>query len=96
MSKRAIITPLIVLIVAVLLFAAINGWWTSWFSGRAEQKTDDAHVQADMTWLSTRISGTVRKMDLEDYQSVKAGQVLVEIDDDEYHAIFVFPLLERR
>src|SRR5215469_10069273 len=40
-----------------------------------------------MTPLSTRISGTVRKMDVKDYQSVKAGQVLVEIDDDEYRAI---------
>jgi len=40
-----------------------------------------------MTPLSTRISGTVRKMDVNDYQSVKAGQVLVEIDDDEYRAI---------
>jgi membrane fusion protein (multidrug efflux system) len=86
MSKRAII-PLIVLLAAGLLFVAINGWWTSWFSDRAEQKTDDAYVQADMTPLSTRISGTVRKMEVEDYQSVKAGQVLVEIDDDEYRAI---------
>ena len=86
-AKRSIIIPLIVLVVAGLLFLAINGWWSTWFSGRAEQKTDDAYVRADMTPLSTRISGTVRKMDVKDYQSVKAGQVLVEIDDDEYRAI---------
>jgi membrane fusion protein (multidrug efflux system) len=69
------------------LFVAINARWTSWFGSRAEQETDDAYVQADMTPLSTRISGTVRKMEVEDYQSVKAGQVVVEIDDDEYRAI---------
>ena len=39
-----------------------------------------------MTPLSTRISGTVRKMKVDDLDSVKAGQVLVEIDDDEYRA----------
>jgi membrane fusion protein, multidrug efflux system len=44
---------------------------------RPEQETDDAYVQADMTPLSTRISGTVRKMEVEDHQSVKAGQMLV-------------------
>jgi membrane fusion protein (multidrug efflux system) len=87
MSKRGIVIPLIVLVVAALLFVAINSGWPSWLSGRAEQKTDDAYVSADMTPLSTRISGTVRKMDVKDYQSVTAGQVLVEIDDDEYRAI---------
>lgn len=60
----------------------ISGRWTSWFGGRSEQETDDVYVQADMTPLSTRIAGTVRKMKVEDFDSVKAGQVLVEIDDD--------------
>ena len=65
----------------------INGRWTSWSGGRAEQETDDAYVQADMTPLSTRISGTVRKMKVEDFDNVKANQVLVEIDDADYRAI---------
>jgi membrane fusion protein (multidrug efflux system) len=86
MSKRATVIPLIVLVVARLLFFVINGRWTSWFGGRAEQETDDAYVQADMTPLSTRISGTVRKMKVNDFDSVRASQVLVEIDD-EYRAI---------
>jgi membrane fusion protein (multidrug efflux system) len=87
MSKRTIITPLIVLVVAALLFFVINSGGTAWFGGRAEQETDDAYVRADMTPLSTRISGTVRKMDVDDFERVKAGQVLVEIDQDEYRAI---------
>ena len=82
MSKRAIIIPLITLGVAALLFFAIHTNWTSWYGGRTDQETNDAHVQADMTPLSTRISGTVRKMDVKDFERVKAGQVLVEIDDD--------------
>ena len=31
MSKRATVIPLIVLVVAALLFFVINGRWTSWF-----------------------------------------------------------------
>jgi membrane fusion protein, multidrug efflux system len=87
MAKRAIVIPLIVLVVAALLIFVINGRWTSWLGGRAEQETDDAYLQADVTPLSTRISGTIRKMKVNDFDSVKAGQVLVEIDDDEYRAI---------
>ena len=87
MAKRAIVIPLTILVVAALLFLLINGRWTSWLGGRAEQETDDAYVQADMTPLSTRVSGTVRKMKVNDFDSVKASQVLVEIDDDEYRAI---------
>ena len=87
MSKRAAVIPVIVLVVAALLFFVINGRGTSWFGNRAEQRTDDAYVQADMTPLSTRISGTVRKMNVEDFDSVKASQVLVEIADDDYRAI---------
>jgi membrane fusion protein, multidrug efflux system len=87
MVKRAIVIPLIVLVVAALLIFVINGRWTSWLGGRAEQETDDAYLQADVTPLSTRISGTIRKMKVNDFDSVKAGQVLVEVDDDEYRAI---------
>jgi membrane fusion protein (multidrug efflux system) len=48
--------------------------------------TDDAYLRADMTPLSTRISGTVRKVNVNDYQSVKAGQPLIELDDEDYRA----------
>jgi len=87
MAKRGIVISLIVLVVAALLFFVINSRWASWLGGRADQETDDAYVQADMTPLSTRISGTVRKMKVNDFEGVKARQVLVEIDDDEYRAI---------
>ena len=87
MSKRAIVIPLTVLVVAVLLFFAINGRWTLWGGARTDKETDDAYVQADITPLSTRISGTVRRMKVEDFDSVNAGQVLVEIDDSDYRSI---------
>lgn len=87
MPNRAIIISSRVLSVAALLFFAINTGWTSGYGGRADRETDDAYVRADMTPLSTRISGTVRKIKIEDFEPVKPGQVLVEIEDDEYRAI---------
>jgi membrane fusion protein (multidrug efflux system) len=87
MSKRNIIVPVVTLGVAALLLFTINGCWNSWQGGAAEQRTDDAYVRADMTPLSTRISGTVRNMDVDDYQAVKPGQLLVQLDDQDYRAI---------
>jgi membrane fusion protein (multidrug efflux system) len=87
MQKRAIIIPIVVLAVAAALLFTITSGWNTWVGGGAEQKTDDAYVRADLTPLSTRISGTVRKLDVGDYESVKPGQLLVQLDDDDYAAI---------
>jgi membrane fusion protein (multidrug efflux system) len=87
MSKRSIIIPVIVLGVAAGLLFTISGCWTTWEGGSVEQRTDDAYVRADMTPLSTRISGTVKKLNVQDYQSVQQGQTLVELDDSDYAAI---------
>jgi membrane fusion protein (multidrug efflux system) len=86
MSKRAWIIPLIVLLAAAGLLFGIAGHWTSWQGNRPNQETDDAYLKADMTPLSTRISGTVRRVNVSDYQSVKAGQTIIELDDDDYRA----------
>src|ERR1700722_481710 len=86
MSKKSWIIPLIVLLAAAGLLFGIAGHWTGWQGNWPEQETDDAYLRADMTPLSTRISGTVRKVNVNDYQSVKAGQTLIELDDEDYRA----------
>jgi membrane fusion protein, multidrug efflux system len=86
MSKKSWIIPLLVLLVAAGILFAIAGHWTAWEGSRTDQQTNDAYLRADMTPLSTRISGTVRKVYVGDYQSVKAGQTLLELDDDDYRA----------
>lgn len=86
MSKQAVVIPIITLGVAATLLFSIRGCWSSWEGGSAEQRTDDAYVRADMTPLSTRVSGTVRKLDVNDYEAVKPGQLLVQLDDEDYRA----------
>src|SRR5260370_36848598 len=86
MSKKSLIIPLVVLLAAAGLLFSIAGHLTGWQGNRPDQVTDDAYLRADMTPLSTRISGTVRKVNVNDYQSVKAGQTLIELDDEDYRA----------
>jgi membrane fusion protein (multidrug efflux system) len=66
-----------------ILFAAR---WDSWVGARIDQTTDDAYVKGDITPLSAKIEGYVSKVAVSDYQSVKAGDLLVEIEDDDYLA----------
>jgi membrane fusion protein, multidrug efflux system len=87
MSKKSLIIPLIVMLAAAGLLFGIAGHWTGWQGSRPDQETDDAYLKADVTPLSTRISGTVRRVNVGDYQNVRVGQTLIELDDDDYRAI---------
>jgi membrane fusion protein (multidrug efflux system) len=85
-SKKSLIIPLVVLLTAGGLLFGIAGHLTGWQGNRPDQVTDDAYLRADVTPLGTRISGTVRTVNVHDYQGVKAGQILIELDDDDYRA----------
>ena len=79
-------TPLIVLALAVAVIVTITRNWNSWEGSRAEQVTNDAYVRGDLTPLSTKISGIVREVKVNDYQIVHKGDLLVQLDDDDYSA----------
>lgn len=85
-AVRRFVIPIFILLLAggVLFFITHN--WNAWTGTQKYQRTDDAFLRSDITPLSTRISGTVLKVAVEDYQSVKAGDLLVLIKDDDYRA----------
>ena len=60
--------------------------WDSWVGMRVDQTTDDAYVKGDLTPLSAKVDGYVRQVPVNDYERVKAGDLLVEIEDDDYKA----------
>jgi membrane fusion protein, multidrug efflux system len=79
-------TPLIVVALAVAVIATISHNWNGWEGARGAQVTDDACVRGDLTPLSTKISGIVREVSVNDYQVVHKGDLLVQLDDDDYRA----------
>jgi membrane fusion protein (multidrug efflux system) len=79
-------TPLIVLLLATVIVVTITRNWNGWEGGRVEQVTNDAYVRGDLTPLSTKVSGLVREVKVNDYQQVHKGDVLVQLDDDDYKA----------
>jgi membrane fusion protein, multidrug efflux system len=74
------------LLLAAALVIAVPLRWDGWISGSRWQRTDDASLRGDITPLSARIGGYVRQVAVNDYAVVRAGQLLVQIEDDDYRA----------
>jgi membrane fusion protein (multidrug efflux system) len=58
------------------------GYWL--LIGQFHVTTDDAYVDADLAQITPLISGPVTKVDAVDTQAVKAGDLLVAIDDTDF------------
>jgi membrane fusion protein, multidrug efflux system len=85
-SRLRLFVPVLVLLLAGIILLLITSNWNAWVGRQGSQKTDDAYLRADITPLGTRVSGTVTAVAVEDYQKVKAGDLLVQIKDDDYRA----------
>jgi membrane fusion protein (multidrug efflux system) len=75
--------PRVRLIIAVVFLLILGaGVWAWTTSGR--ENTDDAQVDAHVTQLAARVSGTVIKVAVDDNQLVEAGTILVQLDPSDY------------
>ena len=83
-KKRSVRSLLLPIIAAGLLGA--GGWYgyNYWINGRFMISTDDAYVQADMAFVSPKISGYVDQVKVTENQPVKAGDALLIVDDGDY------------
>ena len=74
-------------ILAPLFIAAIAGggyyWWTQ---VRFFESTDNAYVEADISNISVKVPGYVVMTDITDNQHVEAGQLLAQLEDNQYKA----------
>ena len=80
------LTPILVVALALALVITITRNWNAWEGGKVAQVTDDAYVRGDLTPLSTKVAGIVRTVHVADYQRVQKGDLIVELQDDDYRA----------
>jgi membrane fusion protein, multidrug efflux system len=80
------LTHIVVVLLAVAVVATVTRNWNSWEGGRVEQATDDAYVRGDLTPLSTKVAGIVKDVKVSDFQQVHKGDLLVELQDDDFKA----------
>ncbi len=76
---------LIVLLAILAILAILYAWRLPPFADRFEQ-TDNAYVRGKTTVISPQVSGYVTQVPVQDFQIVRAGEVLVRIEDRIYAA----------
>jgi membrane fusion protein (multidrug efflux system) len=81
-----LVIPLFAVIAALVFIAIATLNWNEWTGSAVVQTTDDAYVRADLTRLSSRVAGEVLTVAVSDFQRVKAGDLLVQIDPADYEA----------
>jgi membrane fusion protein (multidrug efflux system) len=72
------------LIFGLLLLVAIVGGVIYWLHSRHFEGTDDAQVDGNLSPIGTRINGTVIRVYVNNNQTVKAGDALVDLDPRDY------------
>ncbi len=77
-----------VLLVAGAAFLAwyVAGHWNRWTGAARYELTDDAYTFGDLTPLSAKVSGYVETVAVNDYQSVRKGDLIVQIEASDYLA----------
>ena len=60
-----------------------HDWWTV---GRFIETTDDAYVGGDITVIAPKVPGFIATLAVRDNQPVKAGALLIKLDDRDYQA----------
>src|SRR3981189_1053669 len=73
---------LAVVLAAGLIVVLVAARWDVWVGARVRQTTDDANVRGDITPLSAKVEGYVRSVAVTDFEQVKAGDLLIQIDDE--------------
>ena len=78
--------PVLVLLLATAVIVTLTRNWNAWEGSASEQVTNDAFVRGDLTPLSTKVPGLVREVNVGDYQQVHKGDVLIQLEDEDYKA----------
>ncbi|HDL89610.1 MAG TPA: HlyD family secretion protein [Thermodesulforhabdus norvegica] len=72
----------LILLLILVLGGLAGGLW--WFTHRHLVTTDNAYVMADSAAVSSRVSGQILKVLVDNDDFVQKGQLLVELDPDSY------------
>ncbi|HEX2717587.1 MAG TPA: HlyD family secretion protein [Gemmatimonadaceae bacterium] len=80
MANRKRILP----IIGVLLLLGLAWFGRQWWYNRTHESTDNAQIDGHLVPVLAKVGGYVRRVGVAENDSVKSGQLLIEIDDAEY------------
>jgi membrane fusion protein (multidrug efflux system) len=76
----------LITVAVVALALGSTGSWHWWNVLRFRQSTDDAYIQSDVSVISPKIEGYIKKVRVADNQEVAEGAILFVIDDRDFKA----------
>ena len=76
----------IFIITSLLIAALLGGGYYWWTQVRFFESTDNAYVESDISHISVKVPGYVVMTDITDNQHVEAGQLLAQLEDNQYVA----------
>ncbi|HEX4179150.1 MAG TPA: HlyD family secretion protein [Caulobacteraceae bacterium] len=85
LASEVIWRALVFIIAAAILLVVVTRW-NRWQGAAGWQQTDDAFLQADLTPIAAKVPGYVTNIPVQDFQRVKAGQLIAQIYDTDYKA----------
>ena len=77
---------ILVFVVAFLILVIIITRWNRWQGAPGWHGTDDAYLQSDLTPVTAKVSGYLRRVPVQDFDHVRAGQLIAEIEGADYGA----------
>lgn len=80
------VVPTVVVAVVCALAGLSTQRWDKWTAGSASQTTDNAYIKADLSHLSARVAGNIQAINVSDFDYVRAGDVILQIDASENEA----------
>src|SRR5438093_3795114 len=78
--KKRIVLPIVGLVALILLFWVFQ----KWTYGRSHQSTDNAQVDGHIVPVLAKVGGYVMTVNGNENDHVRAGQLLVQLDDADY------------
>ena len=72
------------LLLCLCAVVVVAGGWA--YANSGETSTDNAYIRGDVTSLAPKVGGYVTAVEIQDNQTVRAGDVLFRIDDRDYRA----------
>src|ERR1043166_1036142 len=75
------------LVALVIVFGAVFLTFYVWSVLERHPRTDDATARANVVGIAPRVSGQILKLSVQDNQAVKKGEVLFEIDPEDYRLV---------
>jgi len=79
-TKRKFVLPIVAIAGLLILFWGFQ----KWSYGRSHQSTDNAQVDGHIVPVLAKVGGYVKTVNVSENDHVKAGQLLVQLDDADY------------